>query len=319
MRTKNTCVVTFGILILAILCMGCGASRQSGYLSGAEAAKAEADKAAASQPASSQPTSQPADPMAAMIQEAAAHWDKREDVNELRKALTAYEKLATDKPDNRQALARLARGYYLLAYGYLKDDAEKLAAYDKGASWGERIMGLRPEFRKKVESGIKDYKALDVAQKEDLAGIYWSYANLGKWSAIKGFLTKLKNKTKLKAFITRVAELDKDFYYGAGDRGLGAFYAIAPAIAGGDPMKAIVHFNKSLAAAPNYLGTKVLMARELAGKKIAADKTLDKAMFKRLLKEVLAGDPKVLPDAIPIQKIEQRKARELLDKIDEIF
>jgi len=251
--------------------------------------------------------------MAALIQEAAALWDKRGDQAELGKALTAYEKIATARPGNRVALERLARGYYLMAIGTLKVKKEVLAAHDKGARWGERIMGLRPEFRQKIENGVKDYKALDLAQKEDVAGIYWSYANLGKWSVLQGFTTILANKSKLKAFVSRVAELDDKFYHGAGHRGLGAFYAKAPSFAGGDLNKAKTHFEKSLAIAPHYFGTKVLMAQYYAVKK------QNKALFKRLLEEVLAGDPKVLPDVIPMQQIEQRQAKELLGKMEDLF
>ncbi len=299
-------IVVFTILLT--LAVGCGASRQSGYLAG-DGVK----KAAATQPAGSQPASQPASPADATFKQAEAKWANRDDGAALKEALALYKKTIELDPSYRQALSRLARGYYLLAYGYAKTDEELLAAHDEGARWGERIMGLRPEFVKKIKGGAKDYESLDVAKKEDVPGIYWSYGNLGKWSVKKGFTTVLKNKSKLKAFISRVAELDSAYYYGAGDRGLGAFYSKAPSFAGGDLDKAKEHFEKSLKIEPNYFGTKVLMARYYATKK------QDKALFKKLLEEVIKGDVNVLPDVIPMQKIEQRKAKELLAEIDDKF
>ena len=291
------------LVVLVILLVGCGASRQSAYL-----AKKPQEVVKPAQAKDGQ-----ADPVKQIKQRAEAHWAKRESVGELRAALDLYKQALKLSPACRNSMSRLARGYYLLAYGHAKTDEKILAAYDEGAKWGERIMGLRPEFRKKVAEGEKDYEALSVAKKEDVPGIYWAYGNLGKWSVKQGFTTVLKNKSKLKAFIDRVTVLDEKYFHAGGHRGLGAFYAKAPGFAGGDLDKAEKHFKRSLEIAPNYYGTKVLMARYYAVKR------QDKKLFKKLLDEVIAGDAAVLPDVIPIQKIEQRKARELLAKAEDLF
>ena len=65
-----------------------------------------------------------------------------------------------------------------------------------GEPWSLGVK--RAEFRKKVAEGEDDYAVMSVAKKEDAPGIYWAYANLGKWSVAKGFTTVLKNKSKLK-------------------------------------------------------------------------------------------------------------------------
>ena len=279
--------------LAAAVASACGASRKQAYLPDVEATAAS--------------------PQTEKEAQAAEAWAAREDVASLRRALALYEEVVATDPSRREALALLSRGYYLLATGHLEDEQEKLAAYDKGAAWGERILGLNPEFRKRIEAGDKDYEALDVATKEDVPGIYWAYGNLGKWSVAKGFTTVLKNKSKLKAFIDRVTALDPEFNHGAGDRGLGAYYAKAPSFAGGDLNKSREHFERSLKIAPGYLGTKTLMAEYLAVK------SQDRELFERLLNEVIAADPTAIPDVTPIQKIEQRRAKELLAKADDLF
>jgi len=287
--------------LAALFVVACGASRKQAYT---EDAKPTATAAAAATA-----TMSPAE----RETQAAFAWEKREDVDMLKKALELYEDVAKASPNSAAVLERLSRGYYLLATGYLKDRDAQLAAWDRGASFGERILGLNPEFRKKFEAGAKDYEALDVATKEDVAGIYWAYANLGKWSVTKGFTTVLKNKSKLKGFIDRVTELDPNFYYGAGDRGLGAFYAKAPRFAGGDPKKARAHFEKSLKITPGYLGTKTLMAEYLAVK------TQDRELFDKLLNEVVAADVNAIPEIVAMQKVEQARAKDLLAKADDLF
>jgi tetratricopeptide (TPR) repeat protein len=277
----------------ALLVAGCGAKRSTAYLTDAAAAGGGEVETLEGQ--------------------AMAAWDAREDTASLKEALELYEKLVDEDPTDRTSMEMLSRGYYLLAGGHLEDPEEKLAAYDAGASWGERILGLSDDFRACVEAGAKDYECLDHATKIDVPGIYWAYANQGKWAVGMGFATVLKHKSKLHAFISRVAELDSEYYYGAADRGLGAYYAKAPSFAGGDLDLALEHFEKSLAVAPDYIGTRVLMAEYWAVK------SQDKEAFDRLLDEALAIDAAVYPDVIPIQKLGLIDAQKLKDAGDDLF
>ena len=64
---------------------------------------------------------------------------------------------------------------------------------------------------------------------------------------------------------------------------------------------------------PNYFGTKTLMAQYLAVK------TQDRELFEKILKEVIAGDINVIPEVMPMQKIEQERAKELLEQIEDLF
>ena len=119
-------------------------------------------------------------------------------------------------------------------------------------------------------------------------------------------LTFLRCELCLVAECGRALELDASFYHNGPDRYFGAFYAVAPPFAGGDVVKSQEHYEKSLAAAPYFLGTKVLMAENLA------TKLDDIEMFDRLLAEVLAADlSAVPPEILPEMEIEQGKAKEL--------
>jgi tetratricopeptide (TPR) repeat protein len=275
------------------LTLGCGASRDSAYTAAAAPEAATADEA--------------------LVAQADALWEQRHDGDKLKEALALYEKAVAQQPDNRVLMGTLARGYYLLACGHLKTEEERLEAHDRGARWGERLLGLQPAFRQKIEAGAKDYEALDTLTAAEVPGLYWAYANLARWSAIKGFTTVVKNKSKLKAFIDRVAELQPEFYHGAADRGLGAFYAKAPSFAGGDLNRSKEHFDRSMSAAPDYFGTKVLMAE------LYAVKRQDRALFESLLGDVIAGDPKSVPDAYAMQVVDQKRAKELLVQAEDLF
>ena len=110
-----------------------------------------------------------------------------------------------------------------------------------------------------------------------------------------------------------VTEKDPDFFYGGPPRYWGAYYSIAPSFAGGDVELARQKYEESLKIAPDYLGTRVLMADTYA------TKVQDRDLYVRLLTEVLEADPTVLPDIVPEQKVEQEKAKDMLDQADERF
>jgi hypothetical protein len=157
----------------------------------------------------------------------------------------------------------------------------------------------------KVEEAIK------VVGKEGLEAMYWYAVNLGKWSRAKGLATLLGNKDRVKGVLTRVLELDETFFHGAPHRYFGAYYSLLPV--GRDLEKSRQHFEKSLAIAPGYAGTKVLMAETYAVKK------QDRALFDKLLDEVLAMPEGAIPGLEPETRVEKQKARELKGQADDLF
>ena len=143
--------------------------------------------------------------------------------------------------------------------------------------------------------------------------MYWYASNLGKWAKATGFSTVLKHKDRIFKLISRVYELDRDFYHGAADRYFGAFYAIAPSFAGGDINKSFEHFQESLKREPKYLATYVLIAE------FYAPKAQDPQIFDEHLKFVLEAPTNILPGLEPEAVIEKKKAENLLKKKDDLF
>lgn len=247
---------------------------------------------------------------------AAAAWDKRADKAALAEAIAHFEKHLAGKPDDGEAWARLARAYYVMADGHLRGlgpkDAQYLGTLEKGTSAGERsLLALSPAFKARVQAGEKVEDAIQVVGQEGLPGMYWYAVNLGKWSRAKGLAALLGNKDRVKGVMTRALALDETFFHGAPHRYFGAYWALLPV--GRDLDKSREHFDKSLAIAPNYAGTKVLMAENYAVKK------QDRALFLRLLDEVLTMPDDAIADLVAETRFEKDKARELKAKVDELF
>ncbi|MCA9706838.1 MAG: hypothetical protein KDK70_13380 [Myxococcales bacterium] len=250
-----------------------------------------------------------------MIAKGDESWAKRTDPAAIRAALAEWEKAAELEPKNLAVLVKLTRGYYFLADGYLRDnEKEYLDAMDKAVKWGERAMvAASPDFEAKMRSGAKIPEAVATVPKEGVPAMYWYASALGKWAKKKGFAVLVGQKDNVKATMDRCLALDPNFYYGGPHRYFGAFYAVAPPFAGGDLEKSKVHFNKSLEIEPNYLGTKVLWAQELAVKQ------QDEETFEALLNEVLAAPDDAIPELTPESIVEKGKAKELLAEREDLF
>jgi len=250
-----------------------------------------------------------------LLEKAQSLWQQRGEQAKLEEAIKAYEEVISIDPENLEVLTQLSRAYYLLADGYLEGgDVEKqLETYNKGAQYGERAMALDPEFRKRVEAGAKIEDAIQVLDTKYIGAIYWSASNLGKWARKKGFLTTLKYKDKIRKMVQRVLEMDERYFYGAPHRYFGAYYAVAPSFAGGDLKKSEEHFKKSLEIEPNYIGTWVLKADTLDVK------LQDKELFRKDLEKALSIPAESLPDIIPEQNAEKKKAERFLGEIDSRF
>lgn len=275
---RGIALVSVGILT------ACGASRQQGF-----------DRQMQQEQGNEQ----------VILAKADAAWKERGDKARLEAAIGLYEKASAVNPQNLTTLSRLARAYYFLADGhYIGEKEKQLPIYDKGAAAGERALGLDEHFRTSEDRYKK--KVLITLDKKYVPAMYWTASCLGKWAKLQGFVSLLKVKGRVKALVETVSEKDPTYFYYAPDRYWGVYYAVAPGFAGGDMNKSREHFEKSIAGAPNYLGTKVLYADNWAGKK------LNRKMYEKLLKEVLAVPDDIIPEITPENKAEKEKARRLL-------
>jgi tetratricopeptide (TPR) repeat protein len=251
-----------------------------------------------------------------------AHFAKRHQLEELSKAIGAYQAAAKINPNDPEVWTKLARSYYLWADGFLSFEKEKsdeamekfMKTHEQGIVYAKRsLLANSQEFQKKMQAEEKMEEAIKVLDKSAAPAMYWMAANYGKWGVARGFTTILRYKDMIKEIMDTVHKLAPEYFFGAADRYLGAYYAKLPSIAGQDLDKSMKHFKASLSTAPNYFGTKVLMAEYWAKNKD------DRASFEKWLKEVIEGDPESNPGCSPENRIEQKKAQRLLANIDEIF
>lgn len=246
--------------------------------------------------------------------DADALWPERGDKDKLAVALEKYEKAYEANPRDRAVAARLVRGWYFMGDALRTDPDQKNAAFDKAISWGKRCLAINEEFTARLNKGTeKEEDVVDSLGAEDVPCMYWTASSLGKWAKLNGILTSLKHLGTVKAYMGRIGELDPTFYYHGPDRYWGAYYSLIPGFSGRDLDKSKAHFDVSIAAAPGYLGTQVLLADAWAVN------SQDRATYKAVLEKVLTADPEAIPAIAPENRAEQAKAKRLLAEIDDRF
>ena len=240
-------------------------------------------------------------------------WKQRHVLESLQQSLSILKDLHAAKPDDLEILIYLTRGHYLMADAHLENADEKKKVFEQAASYGEMGMALNADFKASVEKDEDVEKALKHLTLKEVPIIYWTAASLGKWAKMTGIAAALKYKTRIKAMIEKVETLQPDYFYGAVPRYWGGFLAVAPSFAGGDINKSGKKFDESISMAPNYLGTKVLKAELYWTKKS------DEKAFVKELETVLATKTDIVPDLMPENVLEQRKAKKLLSQKSDLF
>lgn len=234
-------------------------------------------------------------------------WADRGTKASLENAIAVYEKAYQTEP-SYQLAERLSYAYYFLADAFLEGDI-KADNYYKGYEWGLISLKYNAEFKKLTEQDKKSMgDAVSVLDKEYAGGIFWTATCIGKWGKMKGILKTVKTSKQARKMVEHLYQIDRTYYYGGPARWLGAYFALAPGMFGGDMKKSKEMYDEALSMAPDYFATSVLMAENYASK------IKDRRMYDELLDKILAQPADLIPEIVPEQQVEQEKARKLKEE-----
>ncbi len=255
---------------------------------------------------------------ARLIAAAEAAWLNRGDATQAKAAIDAWSAAADLDPKNATALTNLSHAIYYYSDCFLRPDEDNQELYknthEEGTRAAERALSaMSPAFADKMASGERIEEAISVLNANAVPALYWRSSNLGRWAILESFATLLSYKDEIRSIMEFCLDEDPLYWYQGPDRYFGIFYAKAPGFAGGDMKKSAAHFNVSIDAHPNYFGTRILMAEEWAVKED------NRPLFEELVNYVLNGDPNSIPAIRAENECEQRKAKKLMEDIDDIF
>ena len=243
------------------------------------------------------------------------------DVDMVRDAMPAFlvqmDGLIVSAPDSGLRV-RASEAYFGYAFAFVEDTDRSRASliYLKARDYALEILRNYRRFDRSFDGQLPEFKdALSDFRKKDVPAIYWAANNWLAWAALN--LDKpetLMDIPKVEAMLKRSIELDETYYYGAAHASLGAFYAAQPRMIGGSPEKAKEHFDKAFA-----LSRDRLLFIHLMYAKFYAYQIQDRDLFVKTLEKVIATPAGSFPDRAFANEVAKRKAKVLLEKVDENF
>ena len=249
-------------------------------------------------------------------------------------SLKTLETFLVSAPENEKILELLARGYYSYAFGFIEGDLERaqielapeseiqeltdraVLHYLRSREFGFQLLD-KPAFEKAAREGNEDklQSELKKLEAEDVPGLFW--VGYGWASAINlkqddsDMVARLGVVEKI---MSRVEELNDDYFDGGVHFFFGVLYASRPPMFGGDPEEALKHFE--IAMEKN--GTKNLMIPYLYARYYATQ-TQNRELFVEMMHRVETANLDTVPDRRLNNTIAQKRARFWLENIDELI
>lgn len=246
-------------------------------------------------------------------------------------AIKLYESLLASLPEHAGLRLRTGSLYIMYANAFVQTPADmtprreaETKDYLLGRAKNLYLRGrdiLFAALEKKnplIHRQLKERKykeAMAPFAKEDVPLLYWTAVGWVAAFAVNPFDMALgQTVPQTTAMMDRVAALEPGFGRGALDAFYVSYYGSLPEYLGGDAAKAREHFAKAQAVAGTS-DTSSLMALATT----VCVKEQNAAEFMRLLGRVLEFDPDSSPQNRLVNILNQRKARWLLEHIDDFF
>jgi len=244
-------------------------------------------------------------------------WIAKDSIVPMVKTLEVF---SAGDPDNQKFLALMSKVYGNVAFGFFEPKYLSVPSKEKPV-WRERIeryykkgsdAGMRSlsrRFGKGINGSIMEFeKAVSKAKQKDLMLLFWTAFDLGNLVNLnKSDITSVASMPKVSALIDKVVEIDRGFGYGSALAFQAAILASRPKMLGGNPEKAQEIFEEAvLVQDGNYLMSKVMFAEWYAIPRG------DKALARKLLKEVVDSDPYVLKEQALANKLAIERAEILM-------
>ncbi|MBN4063274.1 hypothetical protein JYT79_00680 [Cardiobacterium sp. AH-315-I02] len=215
-------------------------------------------------------------------------------------------------PENVQLHVFAAQAYYGLSYGFNEDRDSNRAGkfYMRGLKHGLIALKLRglPNIK---ELSLDDLeKKLKKLDKDDVATIFWTASNWGKWIDLnRDDPASLIQLPKPTAMMQRVLELDDSFYYGGAHMYFGVYYGSRPPIFGGDFALSRQHFDRA-----REINNNKLLIVDLLHAQYLSRQMFDQGDFRQRLKKIINAPEDIYPELTLLNQIARRKAQLLLSQ-----
>lgn len=244
-------------------------------------------------------------------------------------ALKTIESLIEQSPKHRGMLTAACSGFTQYAYAFIQQDADYIEEQDfdrarqmrmrakklylRAQNYGMRAIeidfpGFRDQLRKNPDA------ALAKITKKQIAQLYWTGASWAAAFAINKLDSNLAaDQTLIEKIMQRALALDEKWDMGS-IHDFFISWEAGHSASGGSNEKARQHFERSVALSKGQLAAPYVSLAEAVS--VA---TQNKKEFQEILNTALKIDLNQAPDQKLANAVSQRRARWLLQRIDELF
>lgn len=246
-------------------------------------------------------------------------------------AMKLYESLLEQTPENQDLLLTTGSIFTMYANAFIQTPASMLPSsqyeqqqemlqrakkmYLRGRRYLMQAMELRyPGFAEHLKQNELE-QALAPTKIEDVPLLFWTSASwLGAFSTDTFDMELLLNLSKPIALLNHALQLDESYSGGMIHDTLISIYGSLPEAMGGSQDKAHYHFEKAVEFSKGLSASPYVA---LASTVSVANQDVEE--FRRLLKTAIAIDPDADPGNRLQNLLSQKKARWLLDHVEDFF
>lgn len=232
--------------------------------------------------------------------------------------LLLLEGLLEENPRNANLLLTATEGYASYATLIELNDRERAHnSYGRAKEFGLRALHKRKKIRHLLGAPFTQFSTITAHLKpKDLPLVFWTASAWGGWiSTNLESMAALADLPKVIHLMEWVIGVDEGFKHAAPHLFLGVYYAALPPMLGGQPDRALHHFNRSHELTDGTsLMVHVLKARYYARQ------IFDRDLHDALLREVLQTE--TAPEASDLilqNEMAKTMARQLLEESDAFF
>lgn len=215
-------------------------------------------------------------------------------------------------------LLRASEAYFGYSFAFVEAVDKERASflYLKARDYALRGLMGDESYKEVISKPVEEFRIyVNGLGKGEVSGLYWSANSWMAWIALNlSNPAVLMDVPKVEAMLRKVIELDERFYYGAAHATLGAFYASRAKAIGGDPDKAKYHFDRAF-----EISESKLLFIQLLYAQYYAYQIQDRDLFEQTLENVISTPVNFFPEKSFANEVAKRKARALLNNIDEYF
>lgn len=233
-------------------------------------------------------------------------------------ALIQLEGFLEISPNNYDLLVRVSEAYYGYVFAFVedKDKPRAIKLYQKSKNYALKALKKNKSFCIDQNLSQEDFSlSLKKLKRYQVPAMFFLCSSWLK-------LLKLDPQTntisieirQIESILDRILVLDEHYYYGGVHTLFGGFYASLPPNMGGNPEQAKYHFSEAI-----DISEKKYLLWQLMFAKYYAVQIKNKDLFISTLNSIISAPDNILPEAIFQNQIAKRKAKALLDNINNFF